>query len=107
MENKKTTILREETANGLLKGLEDYLINDGNESDIGDETESSHIVISIEDLLLLQKHLQKENEQLFIATFLNQLEDFSAEQLEHIISLATSQLNIKMARDYFEGRELA
>ncbi len=46
-------------------------------------------------------------QQPFINLLLEQLEDFSIQQLEHIRTLATSQLNIKMARDYFERKELA
>lgn len=53
-------------------------------------------------------YLQSRQTQLpFMNLFLEQLEDFSIQQLEHIRTFATSQLNIKMARDYFERKELA
>ncbi|GLB30942.1 hypothetical protein LAD12857_28650 [Lacrimispora amygdalina] len=99
--NKKIEMeIEEETMHNFFLGLEQCL----NDEEMAPEQENILVVMTIDDFEYLRSH---EQDKPFIAAFLEQLEDFSVEQLEHLLSLTTPQLNIKTAKKYFCGKETA
>ena len=99
--NKKIEMeIEEETMHNFFLGLEQCL----NDEEMAPEQENILVVMTIDDFEYLRSHKQDKP---FIAMFLEQLEDFSVEQLEHLLSLTTSQLNIKTAKKFFCGKETA
>ena len=67
--------------------------------------DETFVIMKAEDFYYLQMQIANRQSQAHIATFLEMLEGLSIEELEHILTLANSQLNIRMAKEYFGRKE--
>lgn len=104
MDMKNKITVDEDMLAEIFEGLEDCLENAANEPVAVMSENETFVVMTLEAFECL--HNQAEQKP-FISVFLQQLEDLSVEQLEHILALTNSQLTIKTAKEYFCGEDLA
>ncbi|WP_313523827.1 hypothetical protein [Anaerotignum sp.] len=105
MNIKNVFHIDEESIAELFSNLEQCLACMEDEPAAVMTEDETFVIMTAEDFHYLQIQMANKQSQAHIATFLEMLEGLSIEELEHILTLANSQLTIKMARKYFVREE--
>lgn len=106
MNIKNKTTINEDMLAEIFEGLEDCLENATDEPVAVMTENETFVIMTLEDFNFLQNKKQDELSEPYIKSFLETLEGLSAEELGHILTLANSQLNIKMAKEFFCRKEM-